>query len=69
MIISTQNYRRILKATAQFTAIIPPQIRLLLAKMLIHPGLETLFDPNSIKNYSKLKYKPYLKKLRWMMAR
>ena len=62
--IQTKAFRKVLLITSPVISIIPPQLRLLLAKILIHPGLQTLFDPNSIKNYSRLKDKPCLKKIK-----
>jgi FkbM family methyltransferase len=63
-VVSTKTFRSILKVTSPFLSIIHPQLRLFLAKILIHPGVETLFDPNSMKSYSRLQYKPYLKKIK-----
>jgi len=63
-LIQTKAFRKVLLITSPVISIIPPQLRLLLAKILIHPGLQTLFDPNSIKNYSRLKDKPCLKKIK-----
>ena len=61
--LSVGIYRRLLQLTSPVISIIPPRIRLLLAIALKYPGLQTLFDPNSIKNYSSLKYKPCFKKI------
>ena len=53
-----------MRITSPIIAIINPKLRLIIAKILIHPGFQTLFDPNSLKNYSRLIYGPCFKKIR-----
>lgn len=62
--VSTKTYRTILRVTSPIISVLPPQFRLILAKIFIHPGFQTLFDPNSIKNFSRLRYKSYFKKIK-----
>jgi len=63
-VVTSRTYRRILRITSPIIAIINPKLRLILAKILIHPGFQTLFDPNSMKNYSRLIYGSCFKKIR-----
>ena len=44
-----------LKITSPFLNLIPAQTRLFLVKNIKNKGIQTLFDPNSIRNYAKIK--------------
>jgi FkbM family methyltransferase len=43
---------------------VPPQLKLFLAQKIQIKGLQTLFDPNSIRNYAKIKKSKNLKEIK-----
>jgi FkbM family methyltransferase len=57
MTISTKNFRKVLKITSPILASVPANIRLQMAKAVPKQGIKTLFDPNSIRTYSKIRTK------------
>ena len=54
MSIKVETFRKILKFTSPFLAHTPAEIRLRLALVLRHKGIQTIFDPNSIRTFAKI---------------
>jgi hypothetical protein len=44
-----------LKITSPFLNLIPAQTRLFMVQNIKNKGIQTLFDPNSIRNYARIK--------------
>lgn len=61
--LTTNQYRKILRFTSPIVAKLSPGLRLNLARIVFHEGLVTLFDPNSIRNYSHLQSKQSIRKI------
>jgi len=62
--ISPKAFRKILNITSKFIGSFSPNMRLNLAKFFKYqPGIQTLFDPNSIRNYTHIKKISVLKKI------
>jgi len=63
--ITPNLFKKILRITSPFLALLNPKIRLILAKLIIYPkGARTLFDPNSIRHFSHLREKGSFKKVK-----
>ena len=60
----TEDFRKLLKLTSPIISKLHPVIRLELARRLKHKGLVTLFDPNSIRSYSRVSLKPTFKTIK-----
>lgn len=63
--ISPMRFKKILKITSPFISLINPSIRVKIAKILRHQGLQTLFDPNSLSIFSKINKETHLKKVNY----
>lgn len=51
--------------TSPFTSKMNPNLRVIIARIAKHPGIQTLLDPNSINLYSDIKRKRYLKEIEY----
>ena len=60
----TEHYRKLLRITSKVTSKINPKIRFYVAKFVKIEGFRTLFDPNSIRNYSRIREKDTLRKVK-----
>lgn len=64
-VVNDNQFRRILRITSSITSKMNPNLRVALARIAKHPGIQTLLDPNSINIYSKIKGKRYLKEIKY----
>jgi len=63
--ISPIKFKKILKITSPFISRINPSLRVKLAKILRHQGIQTLFDPNSLSIFSKINKETHLEKVNY----
>ena len=63
--VNDDHFRLILKLTSPITSKMNPNLRVKIAQIARHPGIQTLLDPNSINLYSNIKGKQYLKEIKY----